>query len=116
GASAGAAAAKTEAAHAKMVASAKHSNEAFAKWGTVAAAGVAAGAIDMALKVETAAAAIAKASGASAAGAKKIEDAFRTLPGTVEFSAAKIGSAYATIAGELKAVEGHTLTAAQAMK
>jgi TP901 family phage tail tape measure protein len=110
------AAKKTVAAHEKMVASAKKSNAEFAKWGSVAAVAVAAGAIDMASKVEQAGTAIAKAGNTSTVAGKKVEDAFRTIPGTVEYSAAKIGEAFATIAGELKVVEGHALTAAQAMK
>jgi TP901 family phage tail tape measure protein len=111
-----AAAKKTEAAHDKMVASAKKSNEAFAKWGTVAATAVVGASVDMAIHVESAGVAIAKAAGISSEAGKKIEDAFRTFPGTVEYSGAKIGEAFATIAGELRTVEGHALTSTQSMK
>lgn len=111
-----AAATRTAKAHEKMVASAAKSNESFAKWGTAAGVGVIAAAADMAIKVESAATAIAKAGGTGTDAGKKIEDAFRTIPGTVEYSARKIGEAFATVAGELKVVEGHALTAGEAMR
>lgn len=116
GASSEASAARTAAAHDKMVKSAAKTNAAFAKWGTVAAAGVIGASVDMAIHVEDAAAAIAKSAGTTSDAGKKIEDAFRKIPGTVEYSGAKIGEAFAGIAGELKTVEGHALDAGQAVK
>jgi TP901 family phage tail tape measure protein len=47
--------------------------------------------------------------------AQKIGNAFLATAGTTEFSAQTIGTAYAQVAGQLKATEGHALSAAQAM-
>lgn len=109
-------AAAQEAAHARIVASVGKTNAAFAKWGTVAAAGVIGASVDMAVHVEDAAAAIAKSAGTTTDAGKKIEDAFRKIPGTVEYSGAKIGEAFSGIAGELKTVEGHALSAGQSVE
>lgn len=108
-------AAQQEAAHARIAKAAERSNAAFAKWGTVGAAAVIAGSVDMALKVESAATAIAKSSGTTVAAAQRIEDSFKSTSGKAEQSAAQIGDAYAKIAGELKVVEGHALSSGQAM-
>jgi TP901 family phage tail tape measure protein len=79
-------------------------------------AGVGAASVDMALKVEKATASIAVAGNTGTAAAKKIESAFMSTAGSAEFSAAKIGEAYAKVAGELSSVTGHALTSAEAMK
>jgi TP901 family phage tail tape measure protein len=103
-----AAVARAAKAHDKAVASAKKSNEAFGKWGTVTAAVVIGGSAKMAVSLETAATAIAKAGGASTEQGRKIAEAFKGLSG-LEYSGAKVGEAFATIAGEMRTVEGRAL-------
>ncbi len=76
----------------------------------------AAGAADMALKVEHAAGRIAASSGTSVDAAKRIEGAFQTTAGSAIWSADQIGEAYAKVAGELGTVEGHALKQSEAMK
>jgi TP901 family phage tail tape measure protein len=104
---------KIAASHAKTVMAAQKAAEAFGKWGSITGVAVIGASVDMAMKVETAAAAIAKAGNTSTAAGKKIEDAFKNLGG-LEYSAAKVGEAFATVAGELKSVEGRALNASKA--
>jgi len=78
--------------------------------------GAAAGAVDLAIKLEKATAGIQAAGGNSAATAKKMQQDFLSLGGTAEFSATKLETAYASIAGELRTVEGHALGASQALQ
>src|SRR5215831_16349837 len=106
-------------AHGRVEASSARASASVSKFGKdMAIAGVAAAgaAVDMALKVEHAAGRIAASSGTSVAAAKKITDAFESTRGSAIFSAAKIGEAYAKVAGELGFVEGHALKSSEAMK
>jgi TP901 family phage tail tape measure protein len=108
-------AARTAKAHEKMMASAEKANASFAKWGSTAGAAVIGVSVDMALKLEEAGVAIAKAGNTSSAAGIKIADAFKNLSG-LEYSGAQVGKAFATIAGEMKVVEGHALGVTEATK
>lgn len=110
---------KIEAANKKIERSAETVTKKVAKIGRDVAIGVAgavAASVVLAEKMEKTTAEIAAAGGTSEAVAKKIEKAFLGTAGSAEFSAQKIGAAYATVAGELKTVEGHALTSGQALK
>jgi TP901 family phage tail tape measure protein len=86
----------------------------FALTGTaIAGAGVAA--VSLAVKMQSADAAIAASSGVSMAAAKSLGDAFLSTGGKSEYSGQQMATAYAAVAGQLKATQGAALTNAQAM-
>lgn len=76
---------------------------------------VGAASIDLAEKYQTTTANIANAAGISTAAAQKISGAFLDTAGKTIFSGQQIGTAYASVAGQLGATQGHALNAAQAM-
>ena len=82
----------------------------------VAFGAVAAGAIDLGVKMQKANASIAASSGISIKAATQIGDAFETTAGKSEHSAIDMATAFAPVAGQLKLVEGHALTSAQALQ
>jgi TP901 family phage tail tape measure protein len=83
--------------------------------GTAAIGLVAVAGVDLAEKMQSADAAIATASGSSVASAKAIGNAFLGTAGSTEFSGQEIATAYATVAGQMKATEGQTLSTSSAM-
>lgn len=90
---------------------------------TIASVGVAAAFGGMALEgvhlaegMQQADAAIASASDTSVAAATKIGNAMLGTEFTSEFTGQKLAAAYAGVAGQLKATEGHALDTAQAMQ
>lgn len=90
--------------------------------GGVALAGLAAGAvavgaasIDLASKFQGTVTSIAANADISVGAAQKIGTAFLNTAGTTIYSGQAIGSAYAQVAGQLGATQGHALTASQAM-
>jgi TP901 family phage tail tape measure protein len=82
---------------------------------TVAFAAVAAGAVDLGAKMQSATARIAAMSGVSTKAASDIGNAFLTTAGTTEFSATEMANAYAQVAGQLKSTEGQALNSKQAL-
>jgi TP901 family phage tail tape measure protein len=91
--------------------------------GGIALAGVAGAAIltagaaiHLGQSMQSADAAIAAASNTSVTSAAKIGDAFLKTGGASEFTAQQMARAFASVAGQLKATEGHALTAAQASR
>ena len=81
-----------------------------------AAVGAAASAVHLAESMQSADASIAAASGTSVKSATAIGNAFLDTAGKSEFSGEQMAKAYAGVAGQLKATEGHALNAAQASK
>lgn len=81
--------------------------------GMAATAGVA---VDLGIKYQNLMTQIANASGTSVAAADKIGKAFLGTAGQVEFSAKDQAEAYEAVAGQLKSVQGHALTASQALE
>ena len=89
--------------------------------GPLAATGVVLGiagvaAIKLGEGMESSEAKIAGAAGTSVASAKKIGDALLDTAGKSEFSGNEMASAFAEVAGQLKATEGHALSAGEATK
>lgn len=73
-------------------------------------------ALDLAAKYQTATTKIAASADISTKAAGKIGDAFLTTAGHSIYSAQTIAAAYAPVAGQLGAVEGHALSAGEALK
>ncbi len=93
------------------------------KVGGVALAGVAGGlavtaaaAVDVGEKMNAAETAIAQSSGTSVAAAQKIGGAFLDTAFKSRFSAVELSTAFAGVAGELKAMQGHALDSKQALQ
>ena len=86
-------------------------------WGAMGAAvlGVGVGAIDMGEKMQSADTSIANSAGISVKAATAIGNAFLGTALKSEFSGKEMATAYAAVAGQLGAAEGHALTTAQAM-
>jgi TP901 family phage tail tape measure protein len=84
--------------------------------GMAAAVGaVGAESVHLALNFDQATGKIAASAGISNAAAKSIGDAFLSTAGSTTFSAQEIATSYAGVAGQFGAVEGHALTAKQAL-
>lgn len=83
-------------------------------FGAVAIGAAAAGAVDLAMKMQSADAAIATASGTSVKAATAIGNAFLDTAGKTEFSGEEQAKAYATVAGQLKTLNGTALDTKQA--
>lgn len=81
--------------------------------GLVATAGAA---LDLGSKMQTAEVSIANAAGTSVSAADKIGKAFQNTDLAGEFSGEKMATAYASVAGQLKATEGKAQTTGQAVK
>lgn len=81
----------------------------------IAAAGTAVEAVRMGAAMQTSDAAIATSSGISMKAATDIGNAFLDTAGTSEFSGKEMADAFASVAGQLKSVEGHALTTKEAM-
>ncbi len=86
----------------------------FALGGAAAVAVVAAAAVDLGVHMDDADAKIATATGVSIDAATRIGNAFLGMGGKTESSGEQLAGAYAAVAGQLKATEGHTLSGAQA--
>ena len=84
----------------------------------VGAAAVVVGAatVKMAEGMQTADASIASAEGTSVKFAKGVGDAFLSTAGKSEFSGKEMAAAFAPVAGQLKATEGHVLSAGESLK
>jgi len=76
----------------------------------------AAAGIDLAMKMQSATAAISSAEGISTSAAKAIGNAMLNTAGQVEYSAQEQATAFAGVAGQLEATQGHALTTAQSMQ
>lgn len=83
----------------------------------IVGAGIAVGvaSVDMASKFQTSQTSIQANANITAGAAKKITNAFLETQGKTIYSAQTISNAYATVGGQLGAVEGHALTSKQAM-
>ena len=81
----------------------------------LAVVGVGVEALHLGSQMQAADAAIAVASGSSVKSATAIGNAFLSTAGTTEFSGQTIAKAYASVAGQLKATEGQTLSTSSAM-
>jgi Phage-related minor tail protein len=73
-------------------------------------------AFKMGEEMQSADAQIAISSGSTIAAATNIGNAFLDTAGTSEFSGLTMAKAFATVAGELKSTEGHTLNVKEAMQ
>jgi TP901 family phage tail tape measure protein len=81
----------------------------------VAFAAVAAGSVDLAVKMQSATASIATTEGISVKAAANIGDAFLSTAGKSEYSGQQLATAFAGVAGQLKATQGSALSTAQSM-
>lgn len=81
----------------------------------IAAVGVGVASIVMAEQFQTATSGIAANAGISQAAANKIGQAFLTTAGQTEFSASEMAGAYASVGAQLGLLNGHALSAKQAL-
>jgi hypothetical protein len=72
--------------------------------------------VDLALHAQEASTKVANAAQISQEAAGKITDAFTNMAGTSENDGAALATAYATVAGQLGSVQGHALSAAEAVQ